>query len=163
MSRLPSYTLEQVKKRAAGGDAWTVVSGHVYDLTKFILEHPGKTCAEFHLHPWVRLVESRDADARADAVLLLLLNRIGGERVLVDKMLGKDGTEAFEIAHAGNVIAKAQLKQLIVGRLLGAQTTAAAALPPSAKTSITTQPPAAVTPARTPRTLSSSHAPVAID
>lgn len=35
------YTMEEVKKHNRPDNAWTVVSGKVYDLTPYIEQHPG--------------------------------------------------------------------------------------------------------------------------
>jgi cytochrome b involved in lipid metabolism len=35
------YTLEEVKKHTTASDCWAVVSGNVYDLTKWVALHPG--------------------------------------------------------------------------------------------------------------------------
>lgn len=35
------YTLAQVKKHNNKGSCWVVIHGNVYDLTKFLKEHPG--------------------------------------------------------------------------------------------------------------------------
>ena len=38
---LPVYTMAQVEKHASRESAWFVHSGHVYDATKFLADHPG--------------------------------------------------------------------------------------------------------------------------
>jgi len=35
------YTMEEVKKHSTKEDCWTVIKGRVYDVTKFVNEHPG--------------------------------------------------------------------------------------------------------------------------
>ncbi|CAO3625232.1 unnamed protein product [Cunninghamella blakesleeana] len=35
------YTLAQVNEHQSKGDLWLVVHNKVYDITKFVLEHPG--------------------------------------------------------------------------------------------------------------------------
>ena len=40
-----TYTMEQVAQHASTASCWTVVNGSVYDLTKWILRHPGGTRA----------------------------------------------------------------------------------------------------------------------
>jgi cytochrome b involved in lipid metabolism len=44
-SDLIELTLSEVKKRNSGTSCWTVVSGNVYDLTKWITKHPGGASA----------------------------------------------------------------------------------------------------------------------
>jgi len=44
-SDLIQLTLTEVKKRNSGTSCWTVVSGNVYDLTKWITKHPGGASA----------------------------------------------------------------------------------------------------------------------
>jgi len=40
-SELPTYTLEEVSKHNKKGDAWIALQGNVYDVTKWIPQHPG--------------------------------------------------------------------------------------------------------------------------
>jgi len=58
------YTLEDVKKHNRSTDAWMVINGKVYDVTKYIPYHPGgqkilmgvgKDGTELYnkYHPWV--------------------------------------------------------------------------------------------------------------
>ncbi|NP_001089316.1 cytochrome b5 type B (outer mitochondrial membrane) L homeolog [Xenopus laevis] len=35
------YTLEELRKRNSAKDLWLVIHGRVYDITKFVEEHPG--------------------------------------------------------------------------------------------------------------------------
>ncbi|KAK2545602.1 cytochrome b5 [Columba livia] len=37
----PLYTLEEVGKRNSSREAWMVIHGRVYDVTRFLEEHPG--------------------------------------------------------------------------------------------------------------------------
>jgi cytochrome b5 len=37
----PVYNLAEVKKHAKEDDCWIIVHGKVYDVTKFLDEHPG--------------------------------------------------------------------------------------------------------------------------
>ncbi|KND04446.1 uncharacterized protein SPPG_00175 [Spizellomyces punctatus DAOM BR117] len=36
-----AYTIEQVASHKSADDAWVVVNGKVYDVTKFLDDHPG--------------------------------------------------------------------------------------------------------------------------
>lgn len=38
---LPSFTREQVGKHSSEADAWIIVKNRVFDVTKFVGEHPG--------------------------------------------------------------------------------------------------------------------------
>ena len=38
---LPVFTMAEVEKHASRESAWFVHSGHVYDATKFLADHPG--------------------------------------------------------------------------------------------------------------------------
>lgn len=40
-----TYTMVEVKAKAAAGSCWTVISGKVYDLTNWISKHPGGQAA----------------------------------------------------------------------------------------------------------------------
>jgi len=35
------YSMEEVKKHNKYSDLWVVIHGKVYDITKFVEEHPG--------------------------------------------------------------------------------------------------------------------------
>lgn len=35
------YSLEEVKRHTREEDCWLVINGNVYDVTKFLDEHPG--------------------------------------------------------------------------------------------------------------------------
>ncbi|KAM9268738.1 cytochrome b5 type B isoform 2-T2 [Cariama cristata] len=37
----PVFTMEEVGKRNCGREAWLVIHGRVYDVTRFLEEHPG--------------------------------------------------------------------------------------------------------------------------
>ncbi|KAM4894222.1 cytochrome b5 type B isoform 1-T1 [Sylvia borin] len=37
----PVFTLEEVAKRNSSREAWLVIHGRVYDVTRFLAEHPG--------------------------------------------------------------------------------------------------------------------------
>jgi cytochrome b involved in lipid metabolism len=37
----PSFSAEEVAKHNKASDCWVVVKGKVYDVTKFLEEHPG--------------------------------------------------------------------------------------------------------------------------
>ncbi|XP_074769653.1 cytochrome b5 type B isoform X2 [Athene noctua] len=37
----PVFTLEEVGKRNSNSEAWLVIHGRVYDVTRFLEEHPG--------------------------------------------------------------------------------------------------------------------------
>ncbi|KAJ2110753.1 hypothetical protein IW146_005773 [Coemansia sp. RSA 922] len=41
MSKVKAYTGEQIQQHAKREDVWIVVHGKVYDVTKFLDEHPG--------------------------------------------------------------------------------------------------------------------------
>ncbi|KAJ2818448.1 Cytochrome b5 type B (outer mitochondrial membrane) [Coemansia furcata] len=41
MSKVTAYTGEQIKQHSTREDIWIVVHGKVYDVTKFLDEHPG--------------------------------------------------------------------------------------------------------------------------
>ncbi|KAJ2874340.1 hypothetical protein GGH93_002468 [Coemansia aciculifera] len=41
MSEVTTYTGEQIQQHATREDIWIVVHGKVYDVTKFLDEHPG--------------------------------------------------------------------------------------------------------------------------
>merc|ERR1711980_24909 len=41
MSDLKQLSLEEVKKHNTASDCWTVIHNKVYDVTKFLVEHPG--------------------------------------------------------------------------------------------------------------------------
>ncbi|KAJ2057876.1 Cytochrome b5 type B (outer mitochondrial membrane), partial [Coemansia sp. S155-1] len=41
MSKVQTYTGEQIQQHAKREDIWIVVHGKVYDVTKFLDEHPG--------------------------------------------------------------------------------------------------------------------------
>lgn len=38
---LPSYTLDEVRKHNSSNSAWIVIHSKVYDVTKFLKQHPG--------------------------------------------------------------------------------------------------------------------------
>jgi cytochrome b involved in lipid metabolism len=38
---LPTYTTTDVSLHATSTDCWSIVNGHVYDLTSYIDQHPG--------------------------------------------------------------------------------------------------------------------------
>jgi cytochrome b involved in lipid metabolism len=37
----PVYTLEEVKKHRGNKDCWIVIKNKIYDVTKFLEQHPG--------------------------------------------------------------------------------------------------------------------------
>jgi cytochrome-b5 reductase len=41
MDTLAVYTLQEVKKHASPTDAWIIIHGNVYDVTKYLNTHPG--------------------------------------------------------------------------------------------------------------------------
>jgi cytochrome b involved in lipid metabolism len=41
MSDLPLYTLDEVSKHKDRSNCWIIIEGHVYDVGRFLDEHPG--------------------------------------------------------------------------------------------------------------------------
>jgi cytochrome b involved in lipid metabolism len=41
MSDLPLYTLEEVSKHNDRSNCWIIIEGHIYDVGRFLDEHPG--------------------------------------------------------------------------------------------------------------------------
>jgi cytochrome b involved in lipid metabolism len=57
---IQAFTLEEVKKHNQEKDAWVVMDGEVFDVTKFLNEHPGgSTIVLPHLGSDIREVMDR--------------------------------------------------------------------------------------------------------
>ncbi|KAI1235650.1 hypothetical protein IHE44_0002535, partial [Lamprotornis superbus] len=99
----PVFTLEEVAKRNSSREAWLVIHGRVYDVTRFLAEAvPGI----------VALTVDRaqpTTDNRATP------GHPGGEEVLLEQA-GRDATESFEdVGHSTD--AREMLKQYYIGEV----------------------------------------------
>lgn len=47
-------TLAEVAQHNKADDLWIVVAGKVYDVTKFLSEHPGKQSLPYNTNKWYR-------------------------------------------------------------------------------------------------------------
>lgn len=68
-AQLGTYTMADVQAANSRAKCWTVINNNVYDLTKWIDQHPG-----------------------------------GDKNIL--KICGKDGTQAFEQKHGGQMVVR---------------------------------------------------------
>ncbi|KAG0461076.1 hypothetical protein HPP92_021373 [Vanilla planifolia] len=98
------YTLSEVKNHSSREDCWLIINGKVYDVTKFLEDHPGgdEDC-------WL-IINGKVYD-----VTKFLEDHPGGDEVLL-AVTGKDATDDFEdVGHSST--ARAMMEEYYVGEI----------------------------------------------